>query len=82
LHQSAQAPASERHFGGDRPKTVSVFGMVLIPVVIIERKKQELAKKELHINIINIISIFAHYIDYFLFYVRKTSFTTDYKKNG
>ena len=40
-----------------------VFGMIFIPVAIIERKEQELAKKEKHINIIHIISIFAHYIE-------------------
>ena len=52
------------------PKTVAVFsewslvfGMIFIPVAIIERKEQELAKKEKLINIINIISIFAHYIE-------------------
>ena len=40
-----------------------VFGMIFILIAIIEPKEQELAKKEKLNNIINIISIFAHYIE-------------------
>ena len=37
--------------------------MIFILIAIIEPKEQELAKKEKLNNIINIISIFAHYIE-------------------